>query len=62
MSETSTKRFCILCETRSGRTWYHSTVPNTVTRRVVNMWTTSDRDEAIVLASQVKGIVVPVVT
>ena len=53
--------YCIIRETRSGRTWYKSRNVGEITRLVSNLWTTTDRDAAIMLAGEVGGTVVPVV-
>ena len=53
--------YCIIRETRSGRTWYQSRNVGEITRLVSNLWTTTDRDAAIMLAGEVGGTVVPVV-
>ena len=59
-TKTETKKFAIIRETRCGRTWYQAKDVGTITRRVAAMWTTTDRDAAIMLAGEVGGTVVPV--
>ncbi len=62
MTNTKTsKRYCILLTHTNGRTYYHSTVPGTMTCRTANVWSTADRDAAIMLAATMGGSVVPVV-
>ena len=60
MKTTTTQtRFAVIRDSHSGRTWYHAK-DGAMTRRVVAMWTTADRDEAIMLAGKVAGHVVSV--
>ncbi len=61
MSKTENKKtFAIVRETRMGRTWYQSKNVGEITRLMRNLWTTTDRDAAIMLAGQVGGTVVTV--
>jgi len=57
---TTPPRYAVLRDSHSGRTWYHAK-DGAMTRLVAAMWTTTDRDAAILLVGKLgHGTVVEV--